>query len=73
MSPVNYPLFAVNVLLFGSSAWHLGRKVNADYLADDAAAMPSVDDLMALVDRSASLADSPAEIEEASKARPWQL
>ena len=73
VSPVNYTLCSVNIALFGSSAWHLGRKVNADYLADDAAAMPSVDDLMALVDRSASLADSPAEIEEASKARPWQL
>jgi hypothetical protein len=30
--PVNYPLAAVNVLLFSSSAWHLGRKVKADYL-----------------------------------------
>ena len=32
VSPINYPLMAVNVLLFGSSAWHLGRKVKADFL-----------------------------------------
>lgn len=32
VTPVNYNLCAVNVALFASSAWHLGRKVNADYL-----------------------------------------
>lgn len=32
VSPINYPLTAVNVLLFASSAYHLGRKVKADYL-----------------------------------------
>jgi hypothetical protein len=32
VSPVNYALCSVNIALFGSSAWHLGRKVNADYL-----------------------------------------
>lgn len=32
VSPINYPLMLVNVLLFGSSAWHLGRKVKADFL-----------------------------------------
>ena len=32
VTPINYPLTAVNVLLFASSAWHLGRKVKADYL-----------------------------------------
>ncbi len=32
VTPVNVPLAAVNVLLFSSSLWHLGRKVKADYL-----------------------------------------
>ena len=32
VSPVNYTLCSVNIALFGSSAWHLGRKVNADYI-----------------------------------------
>jgi Mitochondrial pyruvate carriers len=32
VTPINYMLCSVNVALFGSSAWHLGRKVNADYL-----------------------------------------
>ena len=27
VTPINYPLTAVNILLFLSSAWHLGRKV----------------------------------------------
>jgi len=30
--PINYTLCSVNIALFGSSAWHLGRKINADYL-----------------------------------------
>ena len=30
--PINYTLCSVNIALFGSSLWHLGRKVNADYL-----------------------------------------
>jgi len=33
VSPVNYMLCSVNIALFGSSAWHLGRKVHADYIA----------------------------------------
>jgi len=32
VTPINYTLCSVNVALFGSSAWHLGRKVNADYI-----------------------------------------
>jgi len=32
VSPVNYTLCSVNIALFLSSAWHLGRKINADYL-----------------------------------------
>jgi hypothetical protein len=32
VTPVNYPLTAVNVLLFITSAWHLGRKVKADFM-----------------------------------------
>merc|ERR1712113_202643 len=32
VTPVNYPLTAVNILLFLSSAWHLGRKIKADYM-----------------------------------------
>jgi hypothetical protein len=32
--PVNYALCSVNVALFGSSAWHLGRKINADYIEE---------------------------------------
>lgn len=31
VSPVNYMLCTVNMALFSSSAWHLGRKLNADY------------------------------------------
>jgi Mitochondrial pyruvate carriers len=31
VKPVNYMLCAVNFALFTSSAWHLGRKINADY------------------------------------------
>lgn len=32
VTPINYMLASVNVALFGSSLWHLGRKINADYL-----------------------------------------
>lgn len=32
VTPINYPLTSVNILLFLSSAWHLGRKVKADFL-----------------------------------------
>ena len=32
VTPINYNLCSVNVALFGSSAWHLGRKIKADYL-----------------------------------------
>ena len=34
VNPINYSLCAVNIALFGSSAWHLGRKVNADYIEE---------------------------------------
>jgi len=30
--PINYTLCSVNVALFVSSAWHLGRKIKADYV-----------------------------------------
>ena len=33
VSPINYMLASVNLALFGSSAWHLGRKINADFLS----------------------------------------
>lgn len=32
VKPVNYVLCSVNIALFGSSAWHLGRKINADFI-----------------------------------------
>ena len=32
VTPINYPLTSVNVLMFLSSAWHVGRKIKADYL-----------------------------------------
>jgi len=32
VTPVNYTLCSVNIALFLSSAWHLGRKVKADYM-----------------------------------------
>jgi len=32
VTPVNYMLCSVNVALFSSSAWHLGRKVKADFI-----------------------------------------
>uniref|UniRef100_A0A6V2PUL3 Mitochondrial pyruvate carrier n=1 Tax=Ditylum brightwellii TaxID=49249 RepID=A0A6V2PUL3_9STRA len=32
VTPINYTLCSVNVALFGSSAWHLGRKINADFI-----------------------------------------
>lgn len=34
VTPVNYTLCSVNLALFGSSGWHLGRKINADYIQD---------------------------------------
>mmetsp|Transcript_27185 Transcript_27185/g.38501 ORF Transcript_27185/g.38501 Transcript_27185/m.38501 type:complete len:282 (+) Transcript_27185:106-951(+) len=32
VTPVNYTLCSVNIALFMSSAWHLGRKLKADYI-----------------------------------------
>ena len=32
--PINYTLCSVNVALFLSSGWHLGRKIKADYIDD---------------------------------------
>lgn len=32
VTPVNYTLCSVNIALFLSSAWHLGRKINADFM-----------------------------------------
>ena len=32
VTPINYMLCSVNIALFGSSGWHLGRKVKADYI-----------------------------------------
>ena len=32
VTPINLLLCSVNIALFTSSAYHLGRKVNADYL-----------------------------------------
>jgi Mitochondrial pyruvate carriers len=32
VAPINYTLCSVNVAVFVSSAWHLGRKINADYI-----------------------------------------
>jgi hypothetical protein len=32
VTPINYTLSSVNIALFGSSAWHLGRKIKADYI-----------------------------------------
>merc|ERR1712048_104001 len=32
VTPINYPLTGVNVLLFLSSLWHLARKVKADHM-----------------------------------------
>ena len=32
--PINYTLCSVNIALFVSSAWHLGRKVKADFIDD---------------------------------------
>jgi len=33
--PINYTLCSVNIALFLSSGWHLGRKIQADYLSDE--------------------------------------
>ena len=38
VSPVNYVLCSVNIALFVSSAWQLGRKVKADYFSPTPAA-----------------------------------
>jgi hypothetical protein len=35
VTPINYVLTAVNILLFGSSAWHLGRKMNSCFFAGE--------------------------------------
>ena len=32
VTPINYPLTCVNILLFLSSGWHLARKIKADFL-----------------------------------------
>lgn len=32
VTPINYALCSVNLALFGSSAWHLGRKIKSDYI-----------------------------------------
>ena len=32
VTPINYLLCSVNIALFASSAWHLGRKIKADYI-----------------------------------------
>jgi hypothetical protein len=32
VTPINYTLCSVNIALFLSSAWHLGRKIKADYM-----------------------------------------
>eukprot|EP00040_Diaphanoeca_grandis_P003163 m.23995 g.23995 ORF g.23995 m.23995 type:complete len:275 (-) comp14445_c0_seq1:335-1159(-) len=32
VAPINYTLCSVNVALFGSSGYHLARKINADYI-----------------------------------------
>jgi hypothetical protein len=32
VAPINYTLCSVNIALFGSSAWHLGRKIKADFI-----------------------------------------
>ena len=34
VTPINYLLCSVNIALFASSAWHLGRKIKADYIDD---------------------------------------
>ena len=34
VTPINYTLCSVNIALFLSSAWHLGRKVKADFVDD---------------------------------------
>ena len=36
VTPINYLLCSVNLALFGSSAWHLGRKIKADYIDGEA-------------------------------------
>lgn len=35
--PINYTLCSVNIALFVSSAWHLGRKIKADFIDDSPA------------------------------------
>jgi len=32
VTPINYTLCSVNIALFVSSAWHLGRKILADFV-----------------------------------------
>jgi len=32
VTPINFTLCSVNIALFASSAWHLGRKIHADYI-----------------------------------------
>ena len=32
VTPINYMLCSVNIALFGSSAYHLGRKIKGDYI-----------------------------------------
>lgn len=44
VTPINYTLCSVNIALFGSSAWHLGRKIKADFIDEKPTAPPSKED-----------------------------
>lgn len=43
VAPINYTLCSVNIALFGSSAWHLGRKIKADFIDEKPAADADAD------------------------------
>jgi Mitochondrial pyruvate carriers len=42
--PINYTLCSVNIALFVSSAWHLGRKIKADFIEDKSAVAPAAEE-----------------------------
>jgi hypothetical protein len=41
VTPINYLLCSVNIALFSSSAWHLGRKIKADYVDEKVVVAPA--------------------------------
>ena len=51
VTPINYLLCSVNIALFSSSAWHLGRKIKADYIDEKVEAAPVLEASAAVAEK----------------------